>query len=211
MQTSDLNTWAGSILFAAFVHGLLFMQWGAQLGLGEPEHETYSQTTRLDFSIKEPYMPEVKPVQEIKPVVKKVEKKKPKKIIPQEVARVVEPEPVVEEVADIQPQAAMLPPPSNAALLAQQREQYMQQLMSHIEKYKYYPGAARRRGIEGEVNIRFRLCHDGDVEDLEIDSDYSILKQAANEAVRSALPLPQPPEDLGFSRQFVFNMVYRLN
>lgn len=209
MNTSDFNIWTGSILFAAFVHGLLFMQWGAQWGLDQSNLKTHSLTTRLNFKITEPYMPEQKPVVQKKRVEKKPEKKKPKKIIPEAKAKVVKAEPSVAE-PEIVPQPQMMVPPSNAAFLAQQREQYLQQLMSHIEKFKFYPGAARRRSIQGEVTVRFTLGKNGGVKELAISSDYGILKQAATEAIKSALPLPLPPEDLALSRQFTFRMLYAL-
>ncbi|MDH5484473.1 MAG: energy transducer TonB [Gammaproteobacteria bacterium] len=208
MNSSDFNIWTGSILFAAFVHGLLFMQWGAQWGVNQSRLDTHSLSTRLNFRMTEPYMPEKKPVLKKKPVVKNPEIKKPRKIIPEERAKAVAVEPVVE--TEIEPQPQMLVPPSNAAWLAQQREQYLQHLMSHIEQFKFYPGAARRRGIEGEVTVSFRLGQDGDIGELAISSDYGILKKAATEAIKSALPLPLPPDGVSFSRQFTFRMLYAL-
>lgn len=143
-------------------------------------------------------MPEQKPV---------VQKKKLNKRTTEEKAAEVK---AIEMPTEVEHQPQRERPPSNSTLLAQQREHYLGQLMAHIEKFKFYPRAARRRGIQGDATVSFKLGQMGEVTELIISSDYGILKQAATEAIKSALPLPLPPQGASFSRQFKFNMRYTL-
>ncbi len=61
-----------------------------------------------------------------------------------------------------------------------------------LEQYKYYPTSARRRGIEGAVDVSFRLNADGRAEQVQLvsGSGYSILDDAALRTVRRAEPFP---------------------
>ncbi len=61
-----------------------------------------------------------------------------------------------------------------------------------IEKAKVYPLAAKRRGIEGTVYVRFRINHDGKPEGLEIlkSSGSGVLDEAALNIVKKAGLLP---------------------
>jgi len=61
-----------------------------------------------------------------------------------------------------------------------------------LEQYKYYPMSARRRGIEGAVDVSFRLNADGRAEQMQLvsGSGYSILDDAALRTVRRAEPFP---------------------
>ena len=199
MKYSEFNIWTGSILFAAFAHGLLFMQWNTYWGENQSNIESHSLTTRLNFKISEPYMPEPKP---------EPRQQKPNTIAAK--AQVVEAR-TNETAAESEPQLQRVLPPANAALIAQQREHYLKQLMAHIEKFKYYPRAARRRNIEGEVTVSFKMSQDGRIAELIISSDYGVLKQAAADAIESALPLPLPSSELLFSKAVKFNMRYMLN
>jgi len=61
-----------------------------------------------------------------------------------------------------------------------------------LESFKHYPTSARRRGIEGAVDVSFRLNDDGRAEDMQLvsGSGYSILDDAALSTVRRAEPFP---------------------
>ncbi|MEW7976043.1 MAG: TonB family protein [Candidatus Sedimenticola endophacoides] len=82
------------------------------------------------------------------------------------------------------------PPPPDPALL---RERYLARLLAHIEREKFYPGAARRRGIEGEVVIDFTLGCDGRPGPVQARRGHKLLRGAATSAVERAHPLPTPP------------------
>jgi protein TonB len=61
-----------------------------------------------------------------------------------------------------------------------------------IEQAKSYPDAARRDGIQGTVDLRFRVAGDGSVELVEIlgSSGSPILDRASEETIRRAAPFP---------------------
>jgi len=87
------------------------------------------------------------------------------------------------------------------------KSNYLAQLLLHIEKHKYYPAAAKRRGIQGSVDISFWLSHSGEMQTLRVEGDNKLLRKAAEKAVMAALPFPStPPESL----DIVFSMNYAL-
>jgi protein TonB len=61
-----------------------------------------------------------------------------------------------------------------------------------IERAKVYPDAARRQGIQGTTDIRFRIGPDGAVSAVEIarSSGHALLDEASADAVRRAGPYP---------------------
>lgn len=65
-------------------------------------------------------------------------------------------------------------------------------IRSHLERFKYYPASARRRGITGEVGVAFELDGQGQTRSLKITSGsgYSLLDDAALETVHRAEPFP---------------------
>jgi len=63
---------------------------------------------------------------------------------------------------------------------------------NHLERFKYYPTSARKRGIVGEVEVAFELDAKGHAGMLKIlsESGYRLLDDAALETVRRAQPFP---------------------
>jgi len=108
---------------------------------------------------------------------------------------------------DAAPQQSRLPPrPSPAsqtrsgaaqsALLLSAKQQYLQQIAAHLDAHKFYPGTARRRHIEGAVQVSFELLEDGNISNLHILSGHSTLQKATEESIYHALPLPARPQQL---------------
>jgi len=100
---------------------------------------------------------------------------------------------------------------SSEKILQQQREQYLEKLLSHIESFKFYPRAARRRSIEGNVMISFILDDSGNYQQLILDGQRSVLVNATRMALEAAIPLPVPADDLALSRKIKFTMLYSLS
>ncbi len=75
---------------------------------------------------------------------------------------------------------------------------YLDMVRLKIESRKRYPDAAKSRGIEGRVTIRFVLTGDGSVRDVTVakGSRSEALNTAALSAVRDAAPFPRPPANL---------------
>jgi protein TonB len=75
------------------------------------------------------------------------------------------------------------------------RGDYFDMVRMKIESRKKYPDAARRRQIEGRVEVEFTLEPDGNVVDATVikTSRHPDLDRAALLAVRDAAPFPRPP------------------
>jgi protein TonB len=99
---------------------------------------------------------------------------------------------------------------ASAGLLEKERQLYLHKLVAHIESFKYYPRAARKRSLEGDVNVSFMLLDDGYYVQLKLDGEHSLLVKATRSAMESAAPLPSPPEGIILPRRFEFTMSYSL-
>jgi protein TonB len=66
-------------------------------------------------------------------------------------------------------------------------------ILRRIEEAKIYPRSARRQGIEGTVELRFRIAADGSVGAVEIarSSGFLVLDEAAQQTIRRAAPYPR--------------------
>jgi protein TonB len=95
--------------------------------------------------------------------------------------------------------------------LQDERESYLLRLLAHIDNHKFYPRIARRRGVEGEIQVAFYLRKDGSISNLQVTGGSKVLRKAAKQAVQQALSLPPPPESMPLQEQIHFGMVYRLD
>ncbi len=91
------------------------------------------------------------------------------------------------------------------------RQHYLSNLLSHIESFKYYPQSARRRGLNGEVNVSFELLGTGRITDLVISGGPLLLQRASEQAVHQAVPMPTPPAEVPTPMQMSFVMQYQLH
>lgn len=71
----------------------------------------------------------------------------------------------------------------------------LQVLLQRIERVKHYPSGARRSGMEGTVEVEFRIAGDGGVEGVKVvkSSGFTLLDEASVETIRRAAPLPIIP------------------
>jgi protein TonB len=75
---------------------------------------------------------------------------------------------------------------------------WRQALAAWLRAHQTYPDAARQRGIEGTVGLRFTLDRTGRVIELAVSrgSGSPVLDAAAAAMLRDAeLPPPDPPQD----------------
>lgn len=142
-------------------------------------------------------------IKKIKPEAATIKKTHPLK-------KIEKTEPVKQTASRPQPQGqpASL---SSKKILQQKRALYLQKLLNHIESFKFYPRAARRRAIEGDVKISFMLRDDGGYGQLVLNGERSVLINATRMALNAAIPLPTPDHDLELTRQIEFSMAYSLN
>jgi len=80
----------------------------------------------------------------------------------------------------------------NIASSAERRETRNRLVRHRLELFKYYPASARRRGIEGAVDVSFSLNVDGQARGVHLvsGSGYAILDDAAMRTVQRAEPFP---------------------
>ena len=95
--------------------------------------------------------------------------------------------------------------------LEKARQQYLGILLSHIEEHKFYPRAARRRGLQGIIQVSFLLHQDGRISDLVVADGHAVLQTAAKEAVEAALPLPTPPAEVHCPLNVSYGMEFKLD
>lgn len=148
--------------------------------------------------------PKPKPVPKPKPKPKPEPKPKPK---PKPVQKPAPPppKPVVEEV--VATPAVITPAPIPVEEL---RQQYLAEILSRIEKAKFYPKVARRKGIQGKIHVRFTLTCAGAAENIEITQGHKLLKKGALNAVEKAQPLPTPPQGVDCPMPVQYAMAFEL-
>jgi len=190
-------------------HALLFVQ---LTGLSQPQ-ATPSEHVRMAeirLAVAMPAPTEPAPEQEITPPAPAPEKPRqaPRKPTPKSVA---EPEAV-----QPQPEAQPAPPPLVAAaslpdeaMLDDLRRSYIAKVMALIEAHKFYPNAARRRRIEGDVHMQLAIDADGRPCHVECNGSADILLRAARDSL-DATPLPAPPPGLELPLSLDFVIQYRL-
>jgi protein TonB len=71
-------------------------------------------------------------------------------------------------------------------------------ILAQIERNKYYPIMARKRGIEGTTKVTFKIKKDGSVAVVKITkpSGAKILDDAAVDTIRKASPFPYVPNPI---------------
>jgi protein TonB len=85
-------------------------------------------------------------------------------------------------------------------------------ILRRLRDYRVYPMAARRRGVEGDVVVRFALRADGSLvaEPTVSGEAHPLLARAAVESVVAAAPFPVP-EGVRADSEFVVTIAYRLS
>jgi len=184
--------------------------------------ETDKITARLQFRKAPPPPPapvvEKPPVPEPPPPPPPRPKPEPEKVVKQEIPPSPPPPPEPEpEIPPLSSQVAALTPTRELDMedekerAGREREMYFSEIINLIEKNKFYPRAARRRGIQDDVRIGFSVKADGTVEFLGVDGKAPILNQAAKDAVMNSTPLPAPPGMTGSPLKVEITMKFALN
>jgi protein TonB len=147
-----------------------------------------------------------KPTPKPKPKPKKAIQPKKKPPEPKTV-RLKKKLPVSEKSAEV---LAQQPTPPKAQPKSNLLEQYLAELLASIEKHKRYPSLARRKNIEGKVEVRFKLACNGQVTELDISGSHSLLRKAANKAIKAAQPFPEIPAETKCPLPIKYAMAYTL-
>jgi protein TonB len=187
---------------------------------------TRQVSLRLTLAITPDAMPEPPPAPVLlpEPVTQAVQKPRPLTVDNQPLlpAPVNAPEPETYQVsgpqhaykktavaASVSPTPAEQPAPLQAAVVKTDNN-YLAHLLEHIDEHKFYPRSARRRGLEGRVEVSFHLLEDGTIRNLHVTGGSRVLRTAAEQAIQRALPLPAPNGSIRLQQQVNFDMEYRL-
>lgn len=93
--------------------------------------------------------------------------------------------------------------------ISAEKQSFFAHLRTKIQQNLRYPSAARRRGMEGDINVRFVLDNTGSIRDVNIRSGEPIFHNAAKLAVASASGVKIPavlsetlPAEIDLSLEF---------
>ncbi|RST86854.1 energy transducer TonB, partial [Aquibium carbonis] len=78
---------------------------------------------------------------------------------------------------------------------------YGRALLSHVERHKRYPAAARSAGISGATRLSITIDRTGGLAGARVSagSGHRILDDEALAVARRAAPYPRPPDGVGGS------------
>lgn len=108
-------------------------------------------------------------------------------------------QPVASASASVQQSAQNVPASETVQIptkpkidIAAEKRAFFASLRSTIQNHLRYPSAARRRGMEGEVGVRFSLSNNGTINAISIQHGAEIFHNAAKTAVASASGINVP-------------------
>lgn len=204
MNRFDWSLRSVALVISLLFHGIFFLTTGSVAGNSE-QAPAQRQVTRVSF--RSEVAPQTQPLPQPKVPEPEIEprKKKAKKLREPE-PKVDVPKPPSAPTAEAKVAGTV----DDQAFIEKARQKYLRRLMAHIEGYKNYPMAARRRRIEGDVKVAFTLQAGGRVADLNASGAHALLNGAANDAVGAAQPMPQPPETLKLPWQVSFTMRFTI-
>ncbi len=97
-----------------------------------------------------------------------------------------------------------------AEVLQAKQNQFLATLIEKINANKSYPNMARRRCMEGVVDVRFVVHADGSVKDIEIISGKKIFKKATIQAISRSFPMEVDATLFNFPKEFSIKISYIL-
>jgi len=215
-----MNFRTTAIIVSIFLHALLFANFPSESFQGEKKVAKREIVTRIGFvnlgeGNEEKPVPEEIIVEKEPPPKPPKEKLVEKKIIPKKTKKAVkkvkveQEKPVIEEKREVSVASASQAVEVGTVDFEEEEERYLRELVAMIEKEKFYPKTARRRGVEGSVKVSFLIHHNGEMEELKV-SGKKVLCKAAKEAIQRALPLPPPIDIKNCPIKVEYEMVYAL-
>lgn len=212
----DLSWRAAALIASVSLHLALLLTWSERALVSVEQTRLPPNELFVQISFAQAHAQSVMPVEQPpppKPPPEPQPKPKPK---PQPKPKpVTKPKPAptpVEEPPATEPELAQTPPPPPTASRRQSdlRNAFLSELMAKIEEHKFYPSVARRRNLQGTIQVRFRLGCRGEVQALEISGEHSLLRKAAGKAIEAAIPLPQIPAEIQCPMRVDYAMAYTL-
>ena len=137
----------------------------------------------------------------IKEETPKEEPEVKEEVIPEPIVQKVIPKPVVKEVKrkpkvkkKVKKKTAKKTQPRQKASSRQsksssaQKNQFLSNIRTKINKHKSYPRIAKKRGMQGTVNVKFTILSNGKVGNISV-SGPKVFHNSARNAVKSAFPI----------------------
>jgi protein TonB len=230
MDRTDGIIWSTAVALSLLIHATLLINRSSELSIAIEDNHSDQIVTQVSFRIPtplpekpvevKPEIPKPQPVVEIpeprpkpKPVKKIASKIKPPDEVAEEIKEPIKqaPTPTTQIVEEELPKTLQISRTEvTPQIIEQARQSYLARLLAHIESNKHYPKAARRRRIEGESQVSFRLLAKGQIEALEVTGEREVLQKATHSAVMASLPMPNPPQELDLPLVINFTMAFVL-
>lgn len=99
---------------------------------------------------------------------------------------------------------------TNNDVLKAKQDIFLANLVKRINSNKFYPHTARRRAIQGEVEMKFSLLKSGHVKDIDIVSGKHIFKRSAIKAIEKSFPVDVDNTLFSFPKEFKITIAYIL-
>ncbi len=139
--------------------------------------------------------PVVKPIPELKPVIKKVKKKpKPKKIVKKKKRKVTKSSSRRATSSRVNPN---------------KKSQFLARIRAKINRAKSYPRIAQKRGMQGTVKVRFTILKSGRVGHISL-SGPKVFHSSARRAVKKAFPINTKNAPLSLPTSVNLSLRYQL-
>ncbi|MBD3790117.1 MAG: energy transducer TonB [Campylobacterales bacterium] len=90
-----------------------------------------------------------------------------------------------------------------------QKNAFLAKIRERINQAKSYPGIAKRRGMQGVVQVHFTISADGKVSDIVLNGP-KIFYSSAKEAIQKAFPVDTSNQTFSFPLQVNLALQYRL-
>jgi protein TonB len=114
--------------------------------------------------------------------------------------------------APVAPPVQVPAKPVQKADLTNEMQSFKASLRTKIKQLLQYPPSARRRGMEGEVNVHFVLENTGAIHDITINQGESIFHDAAKLAVASASGIKIPDQlSESFPKEMQLTLKFKLD
>lgn len=211
-SVSDGLIWTAAVVASLLLHAALFWHTPLRLSADSGIAARQAGVTRVSFRV----VPRPRPRTPV-PDALPQPKPRPRNMEPQRQptpAKRAERKALDKKVTTAVPEQPAAAPPAESAgdprLTERAQRDYLGALLAHIEEYKFYPQAARRRGVQGVIQVSFLLHRDGRISSLRVANGPDLLRKAATDAVDAALPLPRPPPAVNCPLTVSYGMEFRL-
>ena len=195
-----------------------------------PEVATPVEQVEQVEEVEEPIVEE-EPVVEEKPVVEPeivkdpIPEKEPEvkeEIIPEPIVSKVIPKPVVKEIKKkpkpkkkVKKKTAKKKQQSQKASARKsnsspaEKNQFLAKIRDKINKHKSYPRIAKKRGMQGNVKVKFTILGSGKVSNISV-SGPKVFHKSARNAVKSAFPINAKNAPISLPKSINITLRYQL-